>query len=367
MDAPALIASLKDIATAPDDAPLSLTGAHYVSKALFEHERATLLPQSWRCLGRADEIPAPGDYFATRVLDEPIIVARGADGEVRALANVCRHRGMPLVADDAAGSVKRFVCRYHAWSYESDGALASAPRMPKTRVAGCRLHEFRTETWRGFVYVNLSGDAAPLAPQLAKLGDLIGIYDQSKMRHVHTEHEIWRCNWKLLVENFMEAYHLSVVHPETLHPYTPTGLSRYAMADNAFTSYVAHYPDDIAPRFRGAPGLSREERYQSRLFCVFPAQLASQSAGLLVSLSLNPEAVDLTRVRWTMSAYEGELDEQGLADAVMLWRVVNREDREKLEDLQKALRSVAATSGPLGPPDLEGTIQDFQRWLARSL
>ncbi|MEM7525456.1 MAG: SRPBCC family protein, partial [Pseudomonadota bacterium] len=173
-------------------------------------------------------------------------------------------------------------------------------------------------------------------------------------------------NWKLLVENFMEAYHLSVVHPETLRPYTPTGLSRKSWSGAAFTSYIAHYPDEIEPRFTGAPDLSRDERYQSRLFCVYPAQVASQSAGLLVSLSLLPVAVDETHVRWTMSAYEDEMDDDALAAAVALWREVNREDREKLEAMQGGLRSVAATSGPLAPPDLEGAISDFHRYLAEA-
>ncbi|MEM8755211.1 MAG: SRPBCC family protein, partial [Pseudomonadota bacterium] len=252
---------------------------------------------------------------------------------------------------------------YHAWSYGRDGRLASAPRMPKERVAGCRLHEFRSTIWRGFVYVDLSGEAPPL--DLAGLDELIEPYDQPKMRFAHVEREVWRCNWKLLVENFMEAYHLSVVHPETLHPYTPTALSRYAGAGDGFTAYVAHYPDDIDQRFAGAPHLTREERYQSRLFCVFPTHLASQSAGLLVSLALDPVAVGETHVRWTLSAYEGELDADGVADAVALWREVNREDREKLEAMQGGLGSVAATSGPLAPPDLEGTIADFHRFLAR--
>ena len=360
-----LIASIKEIAAAPDDAPLSLAGRHYTDPSLFERECETVLRDAWHYLGREDEIPKPGDYFTTNLLTEPLLIARGDDDVIRVMANVCRHRGMPLV--EGTGSEKRFVCRYHAWSYGRDGALASAPRMPKERVKDCRLHEFRSEIWRGGIYVNLSGGADPLAPQLGRLDDLIGIYDQSKMVHAHTEEEVWACNWKLLVENFMEAYHLSVVHPETLHPYTPTGLSKYAMKDDAFTSYVAHYPNDIEQRFTGAPGLTREELYQSRLFCVFPCQVASQSAGLLVSLALQPTKVNEVKVRWTMSAYEGEMDALRLAEAIDLWREVNREDREKLEDMQIALSSTAATSGPLGPPDLEGTIQDFQRWLASRL
>lgn len=354
--------TLAAVAAAPDEAPLSLTGRHYADAAWFAAERAGVLRRGWHCLGRADEIPAPGDFFTTRLLTEPLLVVRGDDGEVRVFANICRHRGMILA--EGAGSAHRFVCRYHAWSYGRDGALASAPRMPKDQVAGCGLHRFRSEIWRGFVYATLADEAPPLAPHLAGLAAFIDLYDPEAMVVAHVEHEVWRCNWKALVENFMEAYHLSVVHPETLHPYTPTGLSRKGPAEAGFTSYVAHYPLEIPPRFTGAPGLSREERHQSRLFCVYPAQVASQSAGLLVSLSLNPVAVDETHVRWTLSARDGEFDAPGLAAAVDLWREVNGEDREKLEAMQTGLASVAATSGPLAPTDLEGTIRDFHSYLA---
>ena len=113
----ALIASLKTIAAAPLEAPLSLTGAHYTDPALFAQECATVLRTGWHCLGREDEVPEPGDFFTTRLLNESIIVVRGDDGEIRALANVCRHRGMPLAA--GRGSARRFVCRYHACQTQS--------------------------------------------------------------------------------------------------------------------------------------------------------------------------------------------------------------------------------------------------------
>lgn len=360
-----LMTELKATAEATPEMALSLSGRHYTDPAFFAHEAKTVLRTGWHCLGRADEISNPGDFFTVQLLNEPLLIVRGDDDQIRVLSNVCRHRAMPVAT--GTGTAKRFVCRYHAWSYGRDGALASAPRMDKERTKGCALPTHQTEIWRGFIYVNLSGDAPALAPQLPKLDDLIGIYDQSSMEVVHVEEEDWKCNWKCLVENFMEAYHLSVVHPNTLHPYTPTGLSRKSMSDKAFTSYIAHYPEKIEQRFTGAPNLTKEERYQSRLFCVFPAQVASQSAGLLVSLSLQPRAVDHVHVRWTMSAYKGEMSHKSQKAAIDLWREVNREDREKLEQMQLALGSAHAVQGPLGPADLEGTIHDFYQWLGAAL
>jgi len=162
----------------------------------------------------------------------------------------------------------------------------------------------------------------------------------------------------------MESYHLSVVHPETLHSYTPTGLSRKSFADHTFTSYCANYPKNIPPRGIGAATLSDEERQRSTLFCLFPTQVASQAASLLVSLSLLPIAVDRVGVRWTMSVHGDDLTQDEIDERIRLWTEVNREDREKLERMQVALGSRYAVSGLLAPSDYEGTVWDFYQFLA---
>ena len=137
----------------------------------------------------------------------------------------------------------------------------------------------------------------------------------------------------------MEGYHLSVVHPETLHGYTPTGLSKKAASGPGFTSYLANYPDNAASRGEGAERLSADQRKRSTLYSVFPCQVASQSATRLVSLTIIPKSADLIGVKWTMSTYGDQLDEATVAERVKLWEEVNAEDREKLERMQVALTS----------------------------
>ena len=358
---------LRQIASLPESDARGLPGAFYTSPDFFRYEAENFLAKEWHCLGRADEIPEPGDYFTTKLFYEPLLVIRGDDGEIRVLTNICRHRGMPLA--EGSGKARRLICSYHAWTYGRDGALASAPRMKERGVSGenCRLPAFRSEIWNGFIYANLDDDAAPLAPRLTELGALLQNYRTEEMRHVYTMEEEWHCNWKCLVENFMEAYHLSIVHPQTLHPYTPTSLSRKAADGEAFTSYCANYPDSAAGRGAGAPGLSDAERRCSTLFCVYPLQIVSQAATLLVSLSIQPLTVDRIRVRWTMSTYGDQLTPAELESRRDLWNEVNGEDRVKLEKLQKVLSSRHAPSGPLAPRDFEGTIWDFYRYLGSKL
>ena len=359
--------TLRHVASLPEAEARCLPGWFYTDPQYFDFEVKTFLSSEWHCLGRADEIPEPGDYFTAHLFDEPLLIVRGEDGQVRVLSNLCRHRGMPIA--EGSGSTRRFVCSYHAWSYARNGELINAPRMRDKGVTkdNCSLPEFRSEFWNGFIYVNLDDNAAPLSPRLKQLEALLGNYEVERMRHVATFEEEWHTNWKCLVENFMEAYHLSVVHPETLHPYTPTGLSRKSMSDDGFTAYCANYPESVENRGKGAEGLSADERRRSTLFNVFPAQVASQAATLLVSLSIKPLAVDRICVRWTMSSYGNELTQDEQNQRIALWHEVNREDREKLEKMQVALSSRYAPSGYLAPRDYEGTIWDFYRYLSRQL
>ena len=360
----ALRQDLAHCAAAPADAPRGLPGRFYVSEALFRHECAALLRRHWHCVGRGDEFENPGDYLTLTLLGEPLIVVR-ADSGIVALSNVCRHRGMPLA--EGSGNANRFVCRYHAWTYDTDGALLRAPRMqnagfdPKT----CRLGRFACVERFGFVYVCLAQTPPDIDAELEGLEALIGPYQPGEYRIVHAATETWQCNWKALVENFMEGYHLSVVHPQTLHGYTPTGLSRKGPVGAGFTSYFANYPDNIPTRGEGAPGLTEEARHRSTLFAAFPCQVVSVAASLLVSLSIRPLTATSIDVRWTMSVYGDELDGDTIDQRIALWEDVNREDREKLEAMQAALGSVHATGGPLAGEDFEGTVRDFLRWLAR--
>ncbi len=353
---------LQELAALPADPPRCMPGEFYTSQAWFEHEAATVLRDGWHCLGRVDEIPEPGDFFTARLLNEPLIVVRADDSEIRVLANVCRHRGMPLA--EGAGNARRFVCTYHAWAYGRDGALLRAARMQNEGFdqKNCKLPTHNSYLWNGFIYVSLNPDTAPF--EHPELDALVAPYEPDNFRLVHMAEETWHTNWKCLVENFMEGYHLSVVHPQTLHGYTPTGLATKLAGGGGFTSYAAIYPDDIESRGRGAEGLSDKERKRSTLYSVFPTQVASQAASLLVSLCIFPISANEIRVKWTMSIYGDELDYYTIQNRISLWEEVNREDREKLERMQVGLASAHAQAGPLAGENYEGTIHDFLIWLA---
>ena len=132
---------------------------------------------------------------------------------MRVLSNACRHRSSVIL--EGAGNAKNFVCPYHAWTYANDGQLLRAPYMNKVKgfdVKDCRLPEFATEVWHGFLYVNLDGKAKPLAPRLKGLEPYLANRHPEDMVVNVVLDEVWPTNWKCLAENYMEGYHLSSVH-----------------------------------------------------------------------------------------------------------------------------------------------------------
>ena len=162
--------------------------------------------------------------FPVVVGDQPVLLLRNQEGDLRALSNLCAHRGTLLV--ERAARAKRIQCPYHAWTYNDGGRLLAAPFTSNGAVdkaAHC-LPEYRVESWHGLVFVSLNADVEPLAERFAAVESHVGARGFDELHHYsdHQETQQWDCNWKLAIVNAMESYHLFQVHPKTLEPYTPT-------------------------------------------------------------------------------------------------------------------------------------------------
>src|SRR5512134_3261419 len=140
---PDLAAALGPLATAS-----TLPPRCYVDPAVYAREVERIFRREWICVGREDEIAAPGDHFAFTLFGDPLVAVRGDDGAIRVLSRVCRHRWMPVV--EGRGNRRSFQCPYHLWTYALDGRLLGAPEMQRAEGferASCRLPALRVETW----------------------------------------------------------------------------------------------------------------------------------------------------------------------------------------------------------------------------
>ena len=198
-----------------------LPARDYFDDDVWRLERETVFARSWFCIGRAEELPAPGDYVARDVAGEGVIAVRGKDGAIRAFFNVCRHRGTVL-CDEGAGNTKgAFVCPYHNWAYDLEGTLVGTPNVRDDDRGFDRsdypLRGVACQEWEGFVFVHLGADPQPLLEHLAGEPDGPLEYERYRVGELRTAHRIVyevAANWKLIHDNYNECLHCPGVHPE---------------------------------------------------------------------------------------------------------------------------------------------------------
>ena len=351
------------------DLARSMPPDFYTSEEIFNLEKERLFRSQWICLGRIDQIPNRGDYFTTVLFDEPLIIIRTTVDEIKILSNVCRHRGSVIM--HGSGNRESLICPYHSWTYELDGALRNAPlvnKRPDFDPENCGLPSFSTEMWGGFIYVNLDGAAAPLSDQLSGLTTMLERHHMDDMVQRYSEESVWNCNWKCLAENFMEGYHLSSVHRETLHPVTPTRLSQHFPPGDGYFGFYSGFPEDLPQRGKYHPDLLPEDKTRSVMFAIPPFHVAGVAGHKVSYLYLRPEGVDKVRVTQGIALLEEDGADPKLQAAIDLFKRTMAEDHAQLSQVALGLKSNHLGTAPLGSKDFEaGTISDFYNFLARKL
>ena len=130
----------------------------YTDAGLYNLEVEKIFKREWVLIGRANDIPKRGDWFAFQILDDPLLIVRGEDDVIRAFSNICRHRYMPVMLEER-GNARHFSCSYHRWTYGTDGKLVGAPLMEGSLAfdkAQCALPAYRLEIWQGFIFIHLT-------------------------------------------------------------------------------------------------------------------------------------------------------------------------------------------------------------------
>ena len=212
----------------PFDVPHAITRVdripkqRYYDDEFFAMEAELLWPRVWQMACRLEEIPNPFDVVEYEILDQSVIVVRGADGGVRAFHNTCRHRGVKLV-EERATCEDGFVCPFHGWCYGPDGAntFVSMSRSfdpGNLEPAELDLTPVRCEIWGGCAWINLSADAPPLRDCLEPAASILDEWQVDAMRAEWWHSFRLPVNWKLAQEAFQEQYHVVQTHPRLVIP-----------------------------------------------------------------------------------------------------------------------------------------------------
>ena len=365
-DAASVLDTLARERNTPLSESYSLPPVGYLSPALFELECERIFSREWICVGHSDEIPEVGDFFCTEIVGEQIILVRQGADRIHALSNVCRHRSAKLA--DGCGRSERIVCPYHGWTYDLDGRLVGAAYMENAQsfdLSDVRLPRLRLETWKGFLFVNLDDEAAPLGARLEPVEPLIGAFHTEEMSYRFGAEMVWNANWKVITENFTENYHTFRIHPDTLNLQNPTRMTEMLDVGGAFHVHLEPYNDERGP-LPGShhPDVPESARNHSVLIAVFPSSTFGAHARRTFCFSIFPLGPQSSRVKWGIAMREDISSEQ-FDDIKTAYAKIVAEDQVVVEGLQVALRSRRAERGRLS--HLERSTWDLGRYLAQRL
>jgi Rieske 2Fe-2S family protein len=347
----------------------------YVDPAVFEWEQRHFFGGGWICAARSDQLAEPGDQRAEATGTGGVLLVRGEDGELRAFANTCRHRGHELLPCGEGAQQKMIICPYHAWTYSLDGDLRAAAtfrKVPGFDFGDWGLRRLPATEWHGLIFVDTSGGAAgSLTDTLGKLDELVAPYEPERLVTARVHSYDSAANWKILAENYHECYHCPSIHPELCRVTPPRSGENYdedgawiggwmELRDGMETMSLDGTSHGVPLRGLDAHGL-RTVIYVN----IFPNILLSLHPDYVMTHRMVPVAADRTLVEctWAFAPEAVARPDFDPGYAVEFWDITNRQDWAACESVQRGLASPHALPGPLAPN--EDAVYSFVTTIAR--
>ena len=317
----------------------ALSVRHYFGEESLAAERRSVFGRAWQMVGHLGQLAEPGDHIVEDVAGTPVLVLRGRDGVLRAFPNVCRHRAGPLALCSGKG-MHTVRCKYHGWLYNQEGQLIGAPEMQDAadfRVEDIRLPALRIREWQGLVFVALNDDAPDFDEVYGGIVERIAPVDLGAMRFTRRDVFDVACNWKVYIDNFLEGYHLPMVHP---------GLSKVLDYRAYDTELFDWYSLQHSPLRNSAGTYGAGHAFY---YFVYPNIMLNIMPGRLQTNRILPLGPDNCRVEFDYyyaqdpEALARIASDQGFSDEIQ------NEDISICEAVQKGLASGFYDAGRLSP------------------
>ena len=359
-----LTAALFDEFDAAGNVRRGLPGTAYTSDAFMQAEREQLFRNNWVFVAFAHKLPRRGDVQPLEVGGIPIFLLRDERGEISAFHNVCRHRNLQLI--DTPGNCGKLIrCPYHSWSYDLCGALKNAPYFGGARssvpddfnYAENGLVAIRCEVWHDWVFINLGAQASDFEAHIAPIKRQLHGDDVTEYVPVTTIDlgEI-PCNWKLLMENFIEPYHVQFVHKNT---------TRQPLDDH--TTLVDEHCFGCVVELDDSLDASPDKlSVSSHFLALFPNFVLGSYHPNQIGVHLNePLSAGITRQQRVIYMHrDTHYSDLQIRQLEELWRNVHREDHEMCVRLQQGRHSPLAQQGGVLSPNWENSVRKFQERIA---
>jgi len=329
----------------------------YYDPEFFALEKAHIWSRSWLFAGHASQVAETGAYLRFERSGSPIVIVRGEDDVIRAFYNSCRHRGAPVVRDEC-GTARRLTCQYHSWSYGIDGELKAVPESRSfvdIDTDSLGLIPVRCETYQDWIFVNEDPDAEPLGDALGPLVDQMGEINGASLRRLGTQTHQINANWKVVVDAFLEVYHVRTVHPDNAaflyddHSVTvtmlPKGHSRLTVPK--FEMMI----DIVAPSPEGDnPSVGSLWRETSTSFGIFPNVIAPMDTGafaFLCAWPIDERTTELELAWWAPDWGDGDAPDEHVM-RMTLFETVMGQDIANMAPIQASIESPGARPFQIG-------------------
>ena len=362
-------ASIEQILSSYDDqAALSqastIPASWYVDSRIVELERLSVFSKSWQLVAHTQQVKAAGQFIATTVAGEPIVVVRAQDGVLRAFYNVCRHHAAAVVTQPC-GQSPLLRCPYHGWSYGLDGSLKGTPEFEGVENfdrSQNGLVPIRVESWECFVFINLDQQAAPLTEFLGGLASRLAPLEIGKLHYFDRRTYDIHCNWKVFVDNYLDGgYHVPHLHKGLnsvldYKQYTIENEDRYCLQSSPM----------VASGEDAATGAARKGD-RAWYFWQYPNFMINCYEGYMDTNLVIPLDVDRCTVIFDFYFADiGDAHRKYNEQSVNVGNRVQEEDLGICEDVQRGLKSRAYRAGRLSVRREAGE-QLFHRLLAADL
>jgi choline monooxygenase len=347
-----------------------LPGAAYVSDEFMHLENSHIFSRSWVFVAFAHKLPNAGDVLPINVGGQPLFILRNEAQEIIAFHNVCRHRNLKLI-DQPHNCGRLIRCPYHSWSYDLRGQLKNAPffggeakQVPADfDPAANGLMPVRCEVWHDWVFVNLDADGMSfdefLRPILKQLGD----NDMSQYRPVTTvEFGKVNTNWKLLMENFIEPYHVQFVHKTTT---SQPLLDHYPVIEGHCLGSAVDLTEEQRAAAEGKGTLGVTSRYLTLFPNFVMGTYHPDQLGIHLNIPFDAETTIQSRVIYVHE--DSDYNDEQIQALKDLWYRVHLEDHEMCERLQQGRHSALAAMGGILSPHWETSVRKFQELVANAI
>jgi len=340
----------------------SVFGDLYTDHRVLERERTHVFSASWSLVASSDELQDAGSFVTCTIAGAPIAIVRDRDDTLRAFHNICRHRGITLL--EGAGSLGRYMtCPYHQWSYSLNGDLARVPQDTEQFAdldkCSLGLHSAQVAEWAGMVFVNPSPHAADFSTTMAGLDTRLDPFLAGPLQQVAKVEYEAACNWKLLVENHIDVYHLWYLHMRSLAAYEHRSFAWESLDDNWWSLEPLK---DLSSINGGLDWIGKDMRGHIGAFLLFPNLMLVTTDDYFATYDATPIAPDRTRLTLRVRSTENA-DADALVASI---RSFMAEDVEACERMQDAAGSPHFNVGPLAATH-EEPIRRFHGALRRRM